>query len=148
MPMMQKSSWLTKEQAQEQRQWWVVDLEGQVLGRAATRIAAVLRGKHKPTFTPNQDSGDFVIVLNADKIKLTGAKMLDKKYRRHTGYPGGLKEEAAQEALAKHPEDVVRAAVWGMLPKNVLGRRVIKKLKIYRGAQHEHAAQQPRELAL
>jgi large subunit ribosomal protein L13 len=148
MPMMQKSSWLTKEQAQDQRQWWVVDLEGQVLGRAATRIAAVLRGKHKPTFTPNQDSGDFVIVLNADKIKLTGAKMLDKKYRRHTGYPGGLKEEAAQEALAKHPEDVVRAAVWGMLPKNVLGRRVIKKLKIYRGAQHEHAAQQPRELAL
>jgi large subunit ribosomal protein L13 len=148
MPKMQKSSWLTKEQAQEQRQWWVVDLEGQILGRAATRIAAVLRGKHKPTFTPNQDSGDFVIVLNADKIKLTGAKMLDKKYRRHTGYPGGLKEEAAQEALAKHPEDVVRAAVWGMLPKNVLGRRVIKKLKIYRGAQHEHAAQQPRELAL
>lgn len=148
MSMMQKSPWLTKEQAQDQRQWWVVDLEGQILGRAATRIAAVLRGKHKPTFTPNQDSGDFVIVLNADKIKLTGAKMLDKKYRRHTGYPGGLKEEAAQVALAKHPEDVVRAAVWGMLPKNTLGRRVIKKLKVYRGAQHEHAAQQPRELAL
>lgn len=148
MTKMQKSPWLTKEQAQEQRGWWVVDLEDKVLGRAATRIAMVLRGKHKPTFTPNQDSGDFVIVLNADKLKLTGAKMLDKKYRRHTGYPGGLKEESAQEALAKHSEEVVRAAVWGMLPKGVLGRRVIKKLKIYRGAQHEHAAQQPRELAL
>lgn len=144
----QKSQWLSKEAAEKQREWYVVDLDDQVLGRAATKIATVLRGKHKPTFTPNVDSGDFVIVINASKLKLTGNKMADKQYRYHTGYVGGLVETSADKLLAKHPDRLVRRAVWGMLPKGVLGRRIIKKLKIYAGPDHNHAAQQPRELAL
>lgn len=148
MPQLQKSQWLTKEAAENQREWYVVDLDNQVLGRAATRIATVLRGKHKPTFTPNVDSGDFVIVINASKLKLTGAKMSDKQYRYHTGYVGGLVETSAEKLLAKYPDRLVRRAVWGMLPKGPLGRRIIKKLKIYAGPDHNHSAQQPRELAL
>lgn len=144
----QKTTWLTKEAAEAQREWFVADLEGKTLGRAATTIASVLRGKHKPTFTPNADSGDFVIVINADKVALTGQKHRDKLYRSHTEYPGGLRETTAGKLLAEHPDRVIRRAVWGMLPKGPLGRRIIKKLKIYSGAEHEHAAQQPRELAL
>jgi len=144
----QKSTWLSKEAAENQREWYVVDLENEVLGRAATKIATVLRGKHKPTFTPNVDSGDFVIVVNASKLKLTGAKMSDKQYRYHTGYVGGLVETSADKLLAKYPDRLVRRAVWGMLPKGPLGRRIIKKLKIYAGPDHGHAAQQPRELAV
>lgn len=144
----QKSTWLTKEQAHDQRDWYVVDLDGKVLGRAATAIATVLRGKHKPTYTPNVDSGDFVVVINAGKVKLTGNKLQDKPYRYHTGYIGGLKETTADKLLAKHPDRVIRRAVWGMLPKGKLGRAMIKKLKIYGGSEHNHAAQQPRELAV
>jgi large subunit ribosomal protein L13 len=144
----QKTTWLTKEAADAQREWYVVDLEGQVLGRAATRIASVLRGKHKPTYTPNVDAGDFVIVVNAGKVKLTGQKADKKLYRKHTGYPGGLREIPAGKLLATHPDRAVRSAVWGMLPKGPLGRKLIKKLKIYAGAEHDHAAQQPRALTL
>ena len=131
-----------------QKRWFIVDAAGQPLGRIATRIAAVLRGKHKPTYTPNVDCGDFVVVVNAGKVKLTGNKMEDKLYRHHTEYPGGLISIPAQQLLATHPDRAIRRAVWGMLPKGPLGRRLIKKLKIYSGAEHEHAAQQPRPLAL
>jgi large subunit ribosomal protein L13 len=148
MPNLQKTTLLTKEGAEAQREWFVVDLENQVLGRAATRIASVLRGKHKPTFTPHVDDGDFVIVINADKVKLTGNKWGQKLYRRHSLYPGGLRETTAAEMRDKHPDRIVRSAVWGMLPKGPLGRKMLKKLKIYAGSEHNHAAQQPRELAL
>lgn len=148
MPKRQKSTWLTKEQAADQRGWWVIDLEDQVLGRAATKIASILRGKHKPTFTPNVDCGDYVVVINASKLRLTGNKLQKKPYRYHTGYIGGLVETTADKLLAEHPDRVVKRAVWGMLPKGVLGRQIIKKLKIYDGAEHNHAAQQPRELAV
>jgi large subunit ribosomal protein L13 len=148
MPNLQKTTLLTKEGAAAQREWFVVDLENQVLGRAATRIASVLRGKHKPTFTPHVDDGDFVIVINADKVKLTGNKWGQKLYRRHSLYPGGLRETTAAEMRDKHPDRIVRSAVWGMLPKGPLGRKMLKKLKIYAGSEHNHAAQQPRELAL
>jgi large subunit ribosomal protein L13 len=148
MPKPQKSTWLTKEQAADQRGWWVVDLEDQPLGRAATKIASVLRGKHKPTFTPNVDCGDYVVVINASKLRLTGNKMQTKPYRHHTGYIGGLIETTADKLLAKHPDRLVKRAVWGMLPKTTLGKKIIKKLKIYSGAEHNHTAQQPRELAL
>jgi large subunit ribosomal protein L13 len=144
----QKSTLLGKEVAEAQREWYVVDLKDQTLGRAATRIATVLRGKHKPTYTPNVDCGDFVIVLNAGAVKLTGNKMTDKQYRHHTEWPGGLVEIPANKLLATYPDRAIRRAVWGMLPKGPLGRRLIKKLKIYRGAEHEHAAQKPRPLAL
>jgi large subunit ribosomal protein L13 len=148
MPNLQKTTLLTKEGADAQREWFVVDLENQVLGRAATRIASVLRGKHKPTFTPHVDDGDFVIVINADKVRLTGNKWGQKLYRRHSLYPGGLRETTAAEMREKHPDRIVRSAVWGMLPKGPLGRKMLKKLKIYAGPAHNHAAQQPRELAL
>ena len=144
----QKTTLLTKEAAAAQRGWYVADLDGQVLGRAATEIAKVLRGKHKPTFTPHVDCGDFVVVINADKVKLTGAKWADKKYRHHTGYIGGLKEFSAAEIKERDPERMVRDAVWGMLPKGPLGRRIIKKLKIYSGTEHRHEAQRPQQLAL
>ena len=126
-----------------QRAWHVVDLEGKTVGRAATAIATVLRGKHKPTFTPHVDTGDFVIAVNADKVVFTGNKLQDKKYYRHSGYPGGLRETTAAEQLEKHPERVIFAAVRGMLPKGPLGRRILKKFKVYAGADHPHAAQQP-----
>jgi large subunit ribosomal protein L13 len=144
----QKSTWLTKEAAQAQRDWYVVDVSGHSLGRAATKIAAVLRGKHKPTFTPNVDMGDFVVVVNADKVQLTGTKIKNKMYRRHTHYPGGLREFTAEEMLARHPDQLIQKAVWGMLPKGPLGRRIIKKLKVFAGPEHNHVAQAPRPLAL
>lgn len=123
--------------------WYVVDAENKVLGRLATEIAARLRGKHKPTFSTFQDNGDFIVVINADKVILTGNKLDDKKYYRHTGYIGGIKEATAKELLEKHPADLVFKAVKGMLPKNKLGRAQFKKLKAYAGANHPHAAQQP-----
>jgi large subunit ribosomal protein L13 len=131
-----------------ERQWFVVDLDGQILGRAATEIAKILRGKNKPQFTPHVDTGDFVIAVNADKVKLTGKKLADKKYHRHSGYIGSVKTNTAGELLRTHPDRVLRAAVRGMLPKNTLGRSLLKKLKIYAGPEHPHAAQQPAVLPL
>jgi len=128
------------------RNWHVVDAEGEILGRLATRIAAILRGKDKPEFTPHVDSGDFVIVVNADKIKTTGRKLDKKIYYRHTGYPGGLKETSLRTLLQHKPERAVYYAVKGMLPKNRLGKAQIKKLKVYAGSEHPHQAQQPRTL--
>lgn len=130
------------------RKWYVVDAEDKILGRLATEIASRLRGKHKPTFSPFIDNGDFIIVTNADKISLTGSKWDNKKYYRHTGYMGGIKETTARELLEKHPTDLVMKAVKGMLPKNKLGRAQLKKLKIYAGAAHPHAAQQPEALEI
>ncbi|MFP4435916.1 MAG: 50S ribosomal protein L13 [Chloroflexaceae bacterium] len=127
-----------------QRDWYVVDASGQVLGRLATQIATLLRGKHKPTFTPHLDGGDFVIVTNAEKIRVTGRKAEQKVYYRHTGYPGGLKMTSYKMMREKHPDRILRQAVKGMLPKNRLGRRLMTKLKIYAGPHHPHAAQQPR----
>ena len=125
------------------RNWYVVDASEYELGRLATRLATVLRGKHKPTFTPHVDTGDFVVVVNAGKVKLTGRKMSQKLYHRYSGYPGGLKSVSAEKVLDTDPERAIRQAVKGMLPKNRLSRQVIKKLKIYGGAEHPHSAQQP-----
>lgn len=125
------------------RSWIVVDLNGQTLGRVAARIANILRGKHKPTFTPHADCGDFVVVLNADKLVLTGAKLQQKMYRHHTNFPGGLKEMVAAKLVQKDSRLLVETAVRGMLPKGPLGRRMLKKLKVYKGAEHPHAAQTP-----
>lgn len=144
----QKSSWLTKEAGEAQREWFVIDATGQTLGRMASRIALVLRGKHKATYTPNVDMGDFVIVLNAGGIRLTGNKADKKKYIHHTTFPGGIKEKLAKHVIATEPERAIREAVWGMLPKGPLGRRILKKLKIYKTAEHDHAAQQPRVLTV
>jgi large subunit ribosomal protein L13 len=130
------------------REWLVVNAKDQVLGRFATQVATLLRGKHKPEFTPFLDTGDFVVVVNAEKVRLTGRKTDQKEYFRHSGKPGSLKVETAREALDTHPDRVIRAAVWGMLPKNRLGRKLLKKLKIYRGSEHPHEAQQPRAVAL
>lgn len=126
-----------------ERGWYVVDLDGKTLGRAATEIAKVLRGKHKPTFTPHEDVGDFIIVINAEKVVLTGRKLDDKMYYRHSQYPGALTEFNARTLMAKKPEEVIRHAVRGMLPKNVLGKKLLMKLKVYAGAEHPHAAQKP-----
>jgi large subunit ribosomal protein L13 len=126
------------------REWVVMDASDQVLGRLATEVARLLRGKHKPDFTPHLDTGDFVVVINAGKIRLTGAKMDDKVYYRHSGRPGNLKSETARERMDKYPERVIQAAVWGMLPKNRLGRKLLKKLKVYSGSEHPHQAQQPK----
>jgi len=126
-----------------ERKWYVVDARDAVLGRLATKIAVQLRGKNKPVFTPNVDTGDFIIVVNADKVRLTGNKMTDKVYYHHTGYIGGIKAETAKEMFEKHPERIIEKAVWGMLPKNTLGRQMLKKLKVYRGAEHPHKAQAP-----
>jgi large subunit ribosomal protein L13 len=131
-----------------ERKWYVVDAEGKILGRLATQIASHLRGKHKPVFTPHVDTGDFVVVVNADKIKFTGRKLDQKIYYRHSNYPGGLKSETLKERLEAKPEEVIRDAVWGMLPKNRLGRTLIKKLKVYRGAEHPHEAQKPEPLGV
>lgn len=128
------------------RDWYLVDVDSKVLGRVATQIANVLRGKNKPTFTPSVDTGDFVIVVNAEKIALTGKKLSDKTYYSHSGYVGGLKEISAGKLLAKKPEDLLKKAVKGMLPKNKLARHMLKKLKIYSGANHPHSAQQPKSL--
>jgi large subunit ribosomal protein L13 len=129
-----------------ERRWFVVDAEGQNLGRLATRIADTLRGKRKPTYTPHVDSGDFVVVVNAEKIAVTGNKLEDKKYYRHSGYPGGLRVRSLREQLDRQPTEVLRAAVKGMLPRNRLARRQITKLKIYAGPQHPHEAQNPQPL--
>ncbi len=130
------------------KKWHVVDAEGQVLGRLATRVARLLTGKYKPIYTPFLDTGDHVIVVNADRVRLTGRKLADKVYRHHTGYPGGLREVAAGDLLAKNPERVVREAIVGMLPKSKLGRAMRRKLKVYRGPEHPHQAQQPSPFAL
>lgn len=135
-------------QGEIERTWYVIDAEGQNLGRLATRVATVLRGKHKPTYTPSMDVGDFVIVINADKVEVTGNKLQDKRYYRHSLYPGGLKEVSLQRMLATHPERVIEHAVRGMLPKNKLGRAMYRKLKVYAGADHPHAAQKPQPLEL
>ena len=134
--------------AEIERAWWVVDAAGLRLGRMSTAIAERLTGKHKPSYTPFLDTGDHVIVVNADKVHLTGRKLQQKIYRRHTGYPGGLREISAESLLAKHPERLVEYAVWGMLPKGPLGRQMYRKLKVYRGAQHPHAAQKPQSLSI
>ncbi len=128
------------------RRWFVVDAEGKVLGRLATEIARVLRGKHKPTYTPHLDTGDFVVVINADKVRLTGRKEDQKTYFRHTGYMGHEKFIPFRDMLAKHPERVIELAVKGMLPKNALGRQMRHKLKVYAGTEHPHSAQQPESL--
>lgn len=128
------------------RNWFVVDASGEILGRLASRIARVLLGKHKPTFTPGVELGDFVVVVNAGKLRVTGKKLTEKMYYHHSGYPGGLKTISLREQLVKHPDRVVRAAVWGMLPHNKRGRQVIKMLKIYAEAEHPHQAQQPKPL--
>jgi len=128
------------------RAWYVVDAEGQTLGRLATRIADALRGKGKPTYTPHVDSGDFVIVVNAEKITVTGNKLDQKRYYRHSGYPGGLRSRTLREQLDRRPTEVIRTAVKGMLPRNRLARRQITKLKVYAGPEHPHAAQNPKEL--
>ncbi len=128
------------------RSWYVVDAESKVLGRLATRVADVLRGKHKPIFTPYVDAGDFVVIINAEKVHLTGTKMENKKYYRHSGYPGGLKVTTPAELLRKKPEAIIMNAVKGMLPKTKLGRQQLKKLKVYAGKDHPHQAQQPSEL--
>src|SRR5688572_11305008 len=129
--------------ADRQRNWLLVDAEGKTLGRLATQIADALRGKRKPEYTPHVDTGDFVIVINAEKISVTGKKLTDKKYYRHSGYPGGLKSRTLAEMLDRRPEEVIRKAVKGMLPRNRLSRRQITKLKVYAGPEHPHAAQQP-----
>ena len=129
-------------------QWYLVNAEGKVLGRLATELAKILRGKNKPTFTPHVDTGDFVVVVNAEKVVLTGKKMKDKMYYHHTGYPGGIKEIAAEKLLAKKPTEVLRIAVKGMLPKNSLGRQMLRKLKIYAGPNHPHEAQKPVPLGI
>lgn len=131
-----------------EEKWFVVDAEGAVLGRLASSIAARLRGKHNPLFTPHVDSGDWIVVVNADKVVLTGRKWDQKKYYRHSGYIGGLKTITAQKLLEKRPEDLIRFAVQGMLPKNRLGRKMLKKLKVYAGGDHPHEAQQPEVLSL
>lgn len=130
------------------KKWYVVDAEGQVLGRLATQVAHRLRGKHKPVFAPHLDAGDFIIVVNAEKVLLTGRKLDRKMYYRYSGYLGGMKEISARRQLAKKPEELIRHAVKGMLPKNSLGRRMFKKLKVYAGAEHPHEAQQPEPLKL
>ena len=131
-----------------QRKWYVVDAEGKTLGRLAVEVAKILRGKHKPTFTPHVDTGDFVIVVNADKVTFTGKKLTQKTYFRHSGYPGGTTFTTAGKMLADKPERVVEIAVKGMLPKNRLGRQMYRKLNVYKGPAHPHAAQQPEVLEL
>jgi large subunit ribosomal protein L13 len=131
-----------------QRDWYVVDAEGKTLGRLAAALAYRLRGKHKPVFTPHVDTGDYLVVINAEKIVVTGNKLLDKKYHRFTGYIGNLKTENLAQALERHPERVIEIAVKGMLPKNTLGRKMFRKLHVFGGAEHPHSAQQPKALDL
>jgi large subunit ribosomal protein L13 len=134
--------------ADRQRDWYVVDAEGQTLGRLATRIADTLRGKRKPEYTPHVDTGDFVVVVNAEKIHVTGNKREQKLYWRHSGYPGGIKSRSLAEMLERRPEDVIRKAVKGMLPRNRLARKQLTKLKVYAGPDHPHAAQQPKPMEI
>lgn len=142
---MLKTQKTTEVKPQElKREWWLIDLKGKTLGRVATHIADLLRGKHKPIYSPHLDTGDFVVAINATQIKLTGKKLADKKYYRHSGFPGGLKEQTAKELLQRHPDEVIFRAVKGMLPKNYLAAKMLKKLKIYPAADHPHTAQQPK----
>jgi len=131
-----------------ERNWYVVDAENKVLGRLASELAKILRGKHKPQFTPHVDTGDYVIVVNAEKVSLTGNKLKNKVYYSHSGYPGGIKSVTAEDLKAKRPEDLIRFAVKGMLPKNRLGRKLFKKLKVYAGGEHPHQAQQPKPIEI
>jgi large subunit ribosomal protein L13 len=128
------------------QEWYVADANGQNLGRFASKVAKVLLGKHKPDFTPGVDTGDYVIVVNCERVVVTGKKLDDKKYYHHTGYPGGLKEITLRDQLEKHPDRVIKRAVWGMLPKNKFGRKLFKKLKVYAGPDHPHVAQSPKPL--
>jgi large subunit ribosomal protein L13 len=134
--------------AEVERAWYIVDAEGHTLGRLASRIATILRGKHKPIYSPSVDCGDYVIVINADKIAVTGRRLDQKKYYRHSLYMGGLSEITLRDQLQKHPTRVIESAVWGMLPKNALGRKMVKKLKVYAGTEHPHQAQLPQPLEL
>jgi large subunit ribosomal protein L13 len=145
--MIKKTIQLTREEALANRRWFVLDADGVVLGRLATRAANLLRGKGKPSFTPHVDCGDFVIVINASKVKLTGDKESKKTYHRHSGFPGGLHTLTAEEQRARHPERLIESAVTGMLPKNRLSRALATKLKVYAGPEHPHQAQRPETLA-
>jgi len=131
-----------------EREWYLIDAEGKTLGRLASEVAKILRGKHKPIFSPHLNTGDYVIMINAEKVRVTGKKLDEKIYYRHSGYPGGLKSITLREQLKRHPARVLRAAVWGMLPHNRLGRQIIKNLKVYAGSSHPHQAQQPKILDL
>jgi large subunit ribosomal protein L13 len=143
MSMTRTTTNLSREAGHAARRWYIADAEGKVLGRLASRVASVLRGKTKPTFSPHIDVGDFVVVVNAAKVRLTGQKLEKKVYVRHTEYPGGVRRARASEVLQKHPTRLVRDAVYGMLPKNRLGRRLATKLKVYAGSDHPHRAQKP-----
>lgn len=142
---MRMKSFIEKPQNVE-RKWFIVDAEGKTLGKVASRVASILRGKHKSTFTPHVDCGDYVTVINAEKVEVTGRKRKNKIYKRHTGYPGGLKEVTFQQLQAAKPEEIIRHAVKGMMPKGKLGRQMYKKLKVYAGPEHGHAAQKPEML--
>lgn len=131
-----------------ERRWWVVDAEGQTLGRLASRIAPYLTGKNKPIYTPNLDTGDFVVVINCDKVVVTGRRLDQKNYYRHSGYPGGIKSITLRESMEKHPDRVVKTAIRGMLPDGALGRQMLSKLKVYAGSEHPHGAQKPQVLEL
>jgi len=144
--IVQKTSVTTPKQIE--RSWWVVDANGQTLGRLASKVAQLLRGKHKPYYSPNLDTGDYVIIVNADKIHVTGKRMDQKIYGRHSGYPGGLKTMTLREMMAKHPNRAMSLAVKGMLPKGPLGRQMFKKLRVYASSEHPHQAQQPQSLEL
>ncbi len=144
--MTQKTYFAKKDELE--KKWYVVDANGKPLGRLAVEVARILSGKNKPTYTPHEDTGDYVIVINAEKIVLTGNKLNDKFYYRHTGYMGNLKKISARDMLKTHPERLIKFAVHGMLPKGVLGRHMFKKLKVYRGAEHPHVAQKPQPLEL
>jgi len=133
---------------QIEKDWFLVDAENKILGRLASKIASILKGKTKPIFTPYLDTGDFVVVINAQKVKLTGRKLNDKVYYHYSGYPGGMKSITPKDLLQKKPEEVIRKAVWGMLPKNSLGRQMLTKLKVYPGKTHPHQAQQPKTIEL
>jgi large subunit ribosomal protein L13 len=131
-----------------ERNWWLIDADGAILGRLATKVANILRGKDKPQYTPFFDTGDFVIIINSEKIKLTGSKDKQKKYYRHSGYIGGIKETSYEKMLSIYPERVIKSAVKGMLPKNKLNRKILKKLKVYKGSNHKHSAQKPEKLGI
>ena len=131
-----------------ERKWYLVDATGKTLGRLSSKIASMLRGKHKPIFTPHVDCGDYVVVIHAEKVKVTGKKLEDKEYKRHSGYPGGLKTVTLEKMLEDKPEDVMIHAVKGMLPKGKLGRQMLKKLRVYKGAEHDHSAQKPEKLEI
>lgn len=139
------SSYMAKAE-EVKKEWWVIDASNHTLGRLAAEVASVLRGKRKPIFTPNVDTGDFVVIVNAEKIMVTGNKLSGKMYHHHSGYPGGLKSVSLEKLLQEKPESVIEKAVWGMLPKNSIGRQTIKKLKVYAGPEHPHQAQQPKAL--